>query len=110
VTCSSCGARARADALWCGQCHASLAAAAPAAPASGRYVPPTSAVALPPTYSRWRKTDTSFGPVGRVGWTVAMVLVAAMAVFSQNPFAIGPLCFILVPVVLRSVWSRSRVS
>ena len=63
-----------------------------------------------PTYSRWRKTDTTFGPVGRTMWTVLVVLVMAMAVFSQNPFAIGPLCLIFAPVVLRSVWAKGRVT
>jgi hypothetical protein len=66
--------------------------------------------AAAPTYSRWRKTDTSFGPFGRLAWTLGVLLVMAMAVFSQNPFAIGPLCFLGAPLVLRSVWARGRVS
>ncbi len=103
MNCSSCGALARADAAWCGQCHQPLSA-------PSRAVPRQEPLRFVPTYSRWRKTDTSFGPAGRVAWTVAMALVAAMALFSQNPFAIGPLCFLLVPLVLRSVWAKTRVS
>jgi hypothetical protein len=63
-----------------------------------------------PTYTRWRKTTTTFGPAGRVLWTVLIVLVMAMSVFSQNPFAIGPLCFVLPPLVLRSVWAKGRLT
>ena len=48
--------------------------------------------------------------MGRVLWTVAVVLVMAMSVFSQNPFAIGPLCFVLPPLVLRGVWAKGRLT
>lgn len=113
MTCSSCGAAARPDAPWCGQCHQPLGApaAAPEVPSvPGRPVPAAAPVRAVPTYSRWRKTDTSFGPVGRVAWTVAMLVMAGLAVFSGNPFAIGPVCLVAVPLVLRSVWASSRVS
>lgn len=106
MNCSNCGATSRPDASWCGQCHQPLNA-----PASlSRPFPAADPLRFGPTYSRWRKTHTSFGPVGRLAWTVAMALVAAMSIFSQNPFAIGPLCFILVPLVMRSVWAKGRVT
>ena len=72
--------------VWCGQCHTRLGEVA--APSPSRFVPASEQVA----------------------WTIAMALVVAMALFSQNPFAIGPLCFILVPLVMRSVWANGRVS
>lgn len=62
-----------------------------------------------PTYTRWRKTDTKFGPFGRVAWTVAMVLGLAVALFSQDPFAIVG-AVVVMTVVLRSVWARSRLT
>lgn len=108
MSCPHCGASARADAAWCGQCHQSLAPAVPA-PVPGRHVPAPTPAGPPPTYSRWRKTDTSFGPVGRLAWTVGMLLMAGLSVLSGNPFAIGPICLIAVPLVLRSVWASSRV-
>ena len=104
MTCSSCGAGLAPAAAWCGQCFT---------PVGGPALPPAPVAAQQqhlPTYSRWRKTTTTFGPVGRVLWTVLVVLVMAMAVFSQNPFAIGPLCFILPPLVLRSVWAKGRLT
>jgi hypothetical protein len=89
---------------WCGQCFT---------PVAGPALPPRTVAAEQrhlPTYTRWRKTTTTFGPVGRVLWTVAVALVMAVSVFSQNPFAIAPLCFILPPLVLRSVWAKGRLT
>lgn len=105
MSCSSCGATLRAGSGFCGQCYASVTRAEPSRP-----VPSAERLRLLPTYSRWRKTDTTFGPVGRTAWTVMVVLVMAMAVFSQNPFAIGPLCLVFAPLVLRSVWAKGRVT
>lgn len=107
MTCSVCGASSRADATWCSQCHAPFAAPAPA---PARLAPRQDAPSPPPVYSRWRKSDTSFGPVGRIGWTVGMTFFAVLFLWSGNIFAVGGWCFIAMPLVLRSVWSRSRVS
>jgi hypothetical protein len=101
VSCSSCGAAMRTTATWCGQCYASVAAS--------RFVPAVDKVALQ-TIIRWRKTDSSFGPVGRVSWTVGVVLVGGMALFSLDPFAIGGWWLIAAPLILRSVWKRARVT
>jgi hypothetical protein len=93
----------RPDAGWCGQCFA---------PVSGPALPPTTLAAqqvLLPTYTRWRKTDTKFGPFGRVAWTVAMVLGLSVALFSQDPFAIVPMV-VVSTVVVRNVWASSRLS
>jgi hypothetical protein len=111
VTCAGCGAANREGAAWCGQCHTALATPTTvSAPALGRPVARREELATRPTYSRWRTSATTFGPVGRVAWTLAVLLVMAMAAFSQNPFAIGPLCFIAAPLVLRSVWAKGRVT
>ena len=93
----------RTDAGWCGQCFA---------PVGGPSLPPVPVAAeqvVLPTYTRWRKTDTKFGPVGRVAWTVAMVLGLGIALFSQDPFAVGG-AVIVSTVVLRSVWATSRLT
>ena len=82
----------------------------PGKAAPSRAVPSPDGLRFVATYSRWRKTDSTFGPMGRSVWTVLVVLVMAMAVFSQNPFAIGPLCLIGAPLVLRSVWAKGRVT
>ncbi len=64
----------------------------------------------PPVYSRWRKSVSSFGPVGRVSWTVGMTSFAVLFIVTGNLFAIAGWCLIAMPLVLRSVWARSRVS
>lgn len=106
MTCPRCGAVARLDATWCGQCHTGFAATA--APA-GRFVPVAAGPAVQPAYSRWRGGPTSMGPVGRVSWTVGVVLVAAFAVFSADIFFMGIWILLVGPLVLRSVWKRHRI-
>ena len=59
-----------ADAAWCGQCFTSLARAEEHAPegVTGSLAarrPPPRQDAHTPTYSRFRGSPTSFGPVGR---------------------------------------------
>ncbi|MDP9102350.1 MAG: hypothetical protein M3N21_09425 [Actinomycetota bacterium] len=61
-------------------------------------------------YSRWRGGPTSMGPVGRISWTVGVLSVAALSVFSGNPFSIGVWCLFAGPLILRSVWKRARIS
>jgi hypothetical protein len=104
MTCSSCSASMPAGADWCGQCYA------PVAPvAATRFVPAQAPVVLE-TYSRWRKTDSSFGPVGRVSWTVGVAAVGGLFLFSTDPFAIGGWFLIAAPLILRGVWKRARVT
>ena len=62
------------------------------------------------TYTRWRKTETSFGPVGRILWTLVVVLMAAFTAVSGNPFAMIAWALVGAPVVLRSVWARQRIT
>ena len=50
------------------------------------------------------------GPVGRVLWTLVMVAIGVLCLFSQNPFAIGPWWLIAMPLVLRSVWAKKRIT
>lgn len=106
MTCPTCGAAARADATWCGQCHGALGGAV-AAPT--RFVPVANSPAAPAVYSRWRGGPTSLGPVGRISWTVGVLLVAAFAVFSGDIFFMGIWLLLVGPLILRSVWSRARI-
>jgi hypothetical protein len=109
MTCPQCGAVARPDATWCGQCHAPFGTPAPAA-SSGRFVPAAAGPTATPVYSRWRGGPTSLGPFGRVSWTLGVLLVAAFAVFSQDIFFIGIWVLLVGPLVLRSVWKSARIS
>lgn len=78
-------------------------------PAVRRHVPQPVTPAAPQEFSRWRKTDTSFGPFGRLLITFVMVMIGALFVWSMNPFAFVPWLVIAMPLVLRSVWAKKRV-
>jgi hypothetical protein len=47
--------------------------------------------------------------VGRISWTVGVVLIAGLTVFSQDIFAMGIWFLFVAPLVLRSVWKRARI-
>ena len=88
---------------WCGQCFA---------PVGAPVVPPAPVAQEQrhlPTYTRWRKTATTFGPVGRVLWTLMALLLIALCVFSQDPFAVVA-ALVVAFAVLRSVWKRARLT
>jgi hypothetical protein len=61
------------------------------------------------TQSRWRKTPTTMGPVGRISWTLGVLLVAGFCFFSGDVFAIAGWCLIAAPLILRSVWAKGRI-
>jgi hypothetical protein len=77
---------------------------------------PATAV-LPPTVrrSRWRKTQTTFGPVGRVLWTFALVIALPLFIVAGvvgDIFAFGVAAiwaFAIMPMGLRAVWRAGQV-
>jgi hypothetical protein len=77
--------------------------------APGRFLPAASGSSVVPLYSRWRGDPTSLGPVGRIGWTLAVLLVAAFAAVSGDIFFIGIWWLLAGPLVLRSVWRKARI-
>jgi hypothetical protein len=59
-----------------------------------------------PHWSRWVASATTFGPVGRVGWTVGIVVVVANAIF-QNPLFVlflVPAFLVVIHAIWRPVW------
>jgi hypothetical protein len=72
---------------------------------------------LPPTVrrSRWRKTQTTFGPVGRVLWTIALVVPVPLFIVAGvvgDLFAFGVAviwAFVIMPMGLRAVWRAGQV-
>ena len=62
-----------------------------------------------PVYSRWKAGPMSMGPVGRISWTVGVLLIAAFAAFSADIFFIGIWCLFVGPMILRSVWKSHRI-
>jgi ribosomal protein L40E len=103
-TCSRCGATLPSDVRWCGQCFQPVRELAPRAPIHrGDFVDtPHHTGPNVPHWSRWEASATTFGPVGRLGWTFGIVGVAVNAIF-QNPL----LLVFLVPAVLgviHAIW------
>jgi hypothetical protein len=124
--CSSCGAVLAAGAAWCGQCFAAAATAPTAAPSAltaqpaapvtwaGPSVPAASAEGLTRN-SRWVKTDTTFGPLGRLLATFALVVPLAIMVVGgvADPFVWGGAAVwgaVIMPWGLRDVWKAGRVT
>jgi hypothetical protein len=103
---------------WCGQCFAPVAAPAPtgqpAAYVPMRHVPTASA---PPAvrWSRWEKTPTTFGPLGRVIATVGVVVPLLVMVVGGivDPFVWGGAGiwgFVIMPWALRDIWKAGAVA
>ena len=89
-TCPRCGAHVSAEAAWCGQCFTSRAPTEEHAPegvtgALAARRPPPREEAHIPTYSRFRGSPTSFGPVGRA----ILSLLAVMGLVIGYPMMRG---------------------
>lgn len=142
--CAACGAGLSPDAAWCGQCYARVPAAvggtatatvpsgvpdrfpgsapAPTVPdrfptAPGPAASPTPSAAAPAyRYTRWRKTATTFGPIGRVVCTLALVLpfgfLLAFGLLTIDPFVLGGAAVwggVIMPWGLRDTWRAGRL-
>jgi hypothetical protein len=79
--------------------------------APGRFVP----IQAPPTRfttSRWKKSASTFGPIGRVVATVLLLMPVPVLILT---LAIGigiagmvAYCGVLLPMALREVWKQVR--
>jgi hypothetical protein len=133
--CSTCGASISAEAEWCGQCYAlpggtssgSTAGRSPGQPtahaatglAAGPSImaPDRGAPTLAPTMvkTRWRKTGTTFGPVGRLIATVALVVpflvFVVVGIFTGGFTIAGAVIwgFIIMPWGLRDTWKAGQL-
>lgn len=76
------------------------------------------ATELPPTVvkSRWRKSATTFGPLGRVLATIALVVpfivFVVLAIFTGGMILAAPVIwgFIIMPWGLRDTWRAGQVT
>ena len=64
--------------------------------------------------TRWRKTATTFGPVGRLSATLALVIPLAFMVVGglADPFVWGGAGFwvlVVMPLALRDVWKAGQL-
>ena len=74
--CRACGAPLTGDVRWCLRCYEPARELTPRAAVwdPGTFVDaPTVRGPSVPHWSRWEKTSTTFGPIGRVAWTCVVV-------------------------------------
>lgn len=120
VTCGNCGAHNSIEAEWCTQCYARLDVVPadiedPRAEEAGdeerEFAHPDAAVALQgrAIYSRWRKSEISFGPIGRILLTVLVIAIGVALAFNYTPVPAVIWMFLAVPVLLRQIWKKVPV-
>jgi hypothetical protein len=69
---------------------------------------------VPMVKTRWRKTPTTFGPFGRVSWTVALLLplppmiVGTAVGIIPCVIGLGIWLFIIMPWALRDIWKAGQ--
>jgi len=110
TSCTRCGAALPAAAEWCSQCYTKV-------PAIGGFRPPGADLPAAPVRlrtTRWGKTPTTFGPVGRLVATIGLLI--PLAIMTAGGFAImfswgGALIYaaIILPWGLRDVWQAGRI-
>ena len=97
----------RASVRWCGQCYAPVVELTPREPVHrGDFVDRNHGVEH--RWSRWRRSAATFGPLGRVVWSVLVVGSLAWAFFTV--FFVAWFCLLGIGiVVLRDIWQPARV-
>ena len=109
-TCRACGAPLLPDVRWCGRCHEPVREFSARAPLhDGDFVAtPRHTGGAAPHWSRWGKEATTFGPRGRVGITVTLVLFLVIGAFTQ--FLLLWLVEVIVGAwILKDVWRPAWV-
>jgi hypothetical protein len=105
------------EANWCSQCYLprqrSVAGEDPAIALASRQEA-ASLAPRPMLRTRWRKTPTTFGPVGRVVCTVLLLipvplLVVGTIVTGFGIVGLGIWVFVLMPWALRDVWKAGQL-
>ena len=109
-TCRKCGETLLPDLPWCPQCYEPVTQFAARAPLHhGDFVgSPIATSGHIPHWSRWEKSATTFGPVGRVVATMLLFATLLPAVTSG-----GFMYLIAFPiaaaVILRAIWAKGWV-
>lgn len=113
MTCDRCGAISPVGADWCGQCHVRFDASPELSPGARSRLASISpaTVAAPQKFSRWKASETSFGPIGKLAITVVVLAVAGWLVVVANldPLPAIVWCGLFAPWILRDLWRRHRV-
>ena len=106
-TCRHCGATLPPSVRWCGLCQKPVLEFSPREPVhAGNYV---CNVRVEARYSRWRASPTTFGPVGRVLATLAVILMGPWTGISMFSILYVPVWIMLATMILKQVWQRQKV-
>jgi hypothetical protein len=107
-TCRRCGEPLGPDVPWCGRCSEPVrqfAARPPLHDGQSFVGTPSHLRTAGGHYTRWEKTTTTFGPTGRIGWTVA--LVGYLVLGASSTFIL--LWFVQLFIagwLLKEIWKR----
>lgn len=111
--CVECRRALPTDARWCPLCFAPAPSPQFAGPVAKRRADdPDPVEKVDYGYSRWRGSAISFGPVGRVVVTVALIAIGPlMAWYSPVGGWLAFLLwmFVILPWALRDVWRKVRI-
>jgi hypothetical protein len=115
-----CGAVRDRSITWCSQCHAPHPPPEElpdpryvpfSRPAAYRPLPAPRGPVLGPPGDRWRASEVTFGPIGRMVATVLVTLPLLWFLHNAVPFGfIGAITygFVIWPWALRDIWRRTR--
>lgn len=112
------------DAAWCSQCY--LPRSAPESPSEaakavtafrtvGSNQEAAAATRAAMVKTRWRKTPTTFGPVGRVLCTTFLVVMLAVLIVGTvvsgglDIIGLGIWGFVIMPWALRDIWKAGSL-
>ncbi len=109
-TCRKCGKPLLSDLRWCPACYEPVREFAPRAPLHhgdfvGSPIPTSGHI---PHWSRWEKSATTFGPVGRVIATM-LLFATLLPAISYGGFIYVITFPVAAAVVLRAVWAKGWV-
>ena len=106
-----CGLGADSSAPRCRTCPQQHAGPPLSAAAPPRQGVPTQSTQVLFTYSRWRKSASTFGPVGRIVATVALLVPLPVLLMAASMFIglVGTGIYVLVvmPWALKDIWQRA---
>ncbi len=109
--CRSCGAALPGNVRWCLQCYEPTRELTPRAAtwAPGEFVDnPIHRSGLVPHWSRWEKSPTTMGPVGRIVATIVFLLTVPGAM-SSGGFLYVLFFPVTAAVVLPAIWAKGWI-
>lgn len=111
-----CGLAADSGAPRCRTCPQQAAAPHSAAASHSAAAPPrqggaTQSTQVLFTYSRWKKSASTFGPVGRIAATIALLIPLPVLFMAASMFiglvGTGIYLLVIMPWALKDIWQRA---